>query len=495
MPRNLLKPIYLILYSGLFLCLHAASLALFRSHSLSIATYPFYILAAALALAACLWRLSIASFGTRLLWAFFGAGLFLWSCGIILSAWEDFFQHIPLSLAFFSDFIYFLYGVPVLLAISTPAENARLPVFIWLDGLQALLTACLVYIAIFSFVPFASGISQPVSLHAMALRYDFENLILAAAATLRFLSQPKASDERLFYRILGVFLWVYAISAAIYNHSLIAGHSLDILVDIPFLVLTAFAISSSKESLRPAQVAAQKPLALFIDNSSPIFYALALSSLGLAVIRAHFYLGVASVILTLAIYGVRVVTLQLRYMQSQQALQKARDRLEDLSLRDALTNVANRRSFDQTLAAEWHRAVRKQSPISLLLIDIDFFKALNDRYGHPAGDQCLIDIAAAMQSVIVRSGDLLARYGGEEFAVILSGTGRNGAELVASRLHKVVRSLRIRNETALEDFVTVSIGAASEDSPQAVSPSGLIEAADGALYRAKEKGRDRIELC
>jgi diguanylate cyclase (GGDEF)-like protein len=495
MPGSPLKPIYLILYAALFLCLHALSLYVFRSYPQPNSTYPFLILAPLLALAACLWRLLTSSY-TRLLWAFFSAGLFLWSCGMLLSAWEDLFQHTPFSLAFFSDFVYFLYGIPILLAISTPAENARLSVFIWIDGLQAMLTACLVYVVVFSVVPFSHGISPPISVHALTLTYDFENLILAVAATLRFLSQPEESDERLFYRILGAFLWVYAITAGIYNHisSITEGHSLDILVGVPFLVVTVFAISSSKENLRAAHVSPKKPLAIFIDNSSPIFYALALSSLGLAVIRAHFYLGVATVILTLAIYGIRVVTLQLRYMQSQQALQKARDRLEDLSLRDALTGVANRRSFDQAFSAEWHRALRKQHRISLLLIDIDFFKALNDAHGHVYGDQCLVKIAAAMQSVVARSGDLLARYGGEEFAVILPGTGRSGAELLASKLHDAVRSLRIENETSIGSFATVSIGAACEESPQTSSASGLIEAADSALYRAKLNGRDRLEV-
>jgi diguanylate cyclase (GGDEF)-like protein len=415
---------------------------------------------------------------------------------MLLSAWEDLFQHTPFSLPFFSDFVYFLYGVPILLAISTPAENARLPIFIWIDGLQAVLTACLVYIAIFSVAPFTAGVGQSISLHALMLTYDFENLLLAVAATLRLLSQPKGSDERVFYQILGTFLWVYAISAVIYNHisSLTEGHSLDVLVDVPFLVVAALAISSSKEQLRPAQVTAKKPLALFIDNFSPIFYTLALSSLGLAIIRAHFYLGVATVILALSVYGVRVVTLQLRYMQSQQALQKARDRLEGLSLHDALTKVPNRRCFDETLAAEWLRALRKRHPISLLFIDIDYFKALNDAYGHLYGDQCLIRIAAAMNSVVIRSGDLLARYGGEEFAVILPDTGRGGVELVASKLRDAVRSLRIKNETSIGNFTTISIGAVYEEFPQTNSPLGLIEAADRALYRAKLNGRDRVEL-
>lgn len=170
-------------------------------------------------------------------------------------------------------------------------------------------------------------------------------------------------------------------------------------MDVPFLFVAAFAISPSTETLRPSHGKANSSLAIFIDNSSPVFYTLALSSLGLSVIRTHFYLGVATVILTLGAYGVRVVTLQLRFTQSQQALQKARDRLENLSLRDALTGVPNRRCFDQTFAAEWQRTLRKQQPIALLLIDIDYFKTLNDSYGHVYGDQCLVAIAAAMTSL------------------------------------------------------------------------------------------------
>jgi diguanylate cyclase (GGDEF)-like protein len=320
------------------------------------------------------------------------------------------------------------------------------------------------------------------------------DLALAGAATLRLLAQPKKGEERSFHQILCSFLWAYVVFAGIYNHvsAVTEGHSLDLLVDVPFLVLAAATIFPLAQRQEPTQWVPKKPLALFINNSSPIFYTLALSALGLAIVRPHFYIGIIPIILALVVYGIRVITLQGRYMQSQQALQLARDRLEEISLRDGLTNVANRRRFDQTLASEWNRAVRMQHPKSLLLIDIDYFKTLNDRYGHPSGDQCLIAVAAAMQSVLTRSGDLLARYGGEEFAVILPATGGSGAELVASTM-RAVRSLRIKNETSMGDFTTVSIGTTVEEFPQTWSPASLIEAADRALYKAKLNGRDRIE--
>jgi diguanylate cyclase (GGDEF)-like protein len=239
---------------------------------------------------------------------------------------------------------------------------------------------------------------------------------------------------------------------------------------------------------------ANKQITLLIDNASPVFYTLALLALGLAVVRAHFYTGIIAIIVALAAYAIRTTILQTRYMQSQEALHEALNRLEEISLKDGLTNVANRRCFDETLEREWNRATRTQHTLSLLLIDIDYFKSLNDRYGHPHGDQCLIEIAAALQSVLTRSGDLLARYGGEEFAVILPSTDMNGAKLVANRLQEVVRSLNIQNETPIGSFTTISMGIALYQFPEAGSPAILIKASDQALYMAKQNGRNQIEF-
>jgi diguanylate cyclase (GGDEF)-like protein len=126
--------------------------------------------------------------------------------------------------------------------------------------------------------------------------------------------------------------------------------------------------------------------------------------------------------------------LQSRYVESQQSLRAALYRLERLSMTDSVTEIANRRAFDYTLDREWNRAQRSREPLSLLLIDLDFFKNLNDRYGHVSGDECLVRIAHTLRAALPREVDVLARYGGEEFAAILPGTDRAGAKTVARKM-------------------------------------------------------------
>jgi len=167
--------------------------------------------------------------------------------------------------------------------------------------------------------------------------------------------------------------------------------------------------------------------------------------------------------------------------------------LERLATRDGLTGLANRRCFDDTLHAEWQRAMRQQQPLSLLMVDVDNFKQYNDAYGHVGGDECLQRIATAVASEM-RANDLVARYGGEEFAVILPNQSLKGAAIVAERIRCRVEALRLPTLGADQQFVTVSIGAATALASQDHDPSQLIATADAALYRAKHMGRNRISL-
>ncbi|NML60168.1 sensor domain-containing diguanylate cyclase [Massilia sp. RP-1-19] len=167
--------------------------------------------------------------------------------------------------------------------------------------------------------------------------------------------------------------------------------------------------------------------------------------------------------------------------------------LEQLATRDGLTGLANRRCFDDTLHAEWARATRQKQPLSLLMVDVDNFKAYNDANGHLGGDECLKRIAVAVASEM-RANDLVARYGGEEFAVILPNQSLKGAAIVAERIRARVEQLRLPNRFARDGRVTVSIGAATALASSDADASQLVAIADAALYRAKHMGRNRISL-
>jgi len=170
--------------------------------------------------------------------------------------------------------------------------------------------------------------------------------------------------------------------------------------------------------------------------------------------------------------------------------------LEKLATRDGLTGLANRRCFDDTLNAEWQRALRQQQPLSLLMVDVDNFKAYNDAHGHLGGDECLKRIATAVASEM-RANDLVARYGGEEFAVILPNQSLKGAAIVAERIRRRVEQLQVLNVPNAQlgtQYVTVSIGAATAIAGPEADASQLVAISDAALYRAKHLGRNRISL-
>jgi len=166
--------------------------------------------------------------------------------------------------------------------------------------------------------------------------------------------------------------------------------------------------------------------------------------------------------------------------------------LSILSRTDALTGLANRRAFDLGLAEEVSRATRHGVPLALLLVDIDHFKRYNDHYGHPAGDECLRRVAAALHECAARPADLVARLGGEEFALLLPHQSSEGALALAERCVQAVDAAAIAHGSSpVAPFVTVSVGVAQLRSGASQDPAALLAAADAALYQAKQRGRHR----
>ncbi len=178
---------------------------------------------------------------------------------------------------------------------------------------------------------------------------------------------------------------------------------------------------------------------------------------------------------------------------AQEKLLEANKTLLHLSLFDQLTELANRRHFDETLDKQFKLAKREKKPLSVIICDIDFFKRYNDTYGHQKGDQCLTAVAKALQDSTSRPTDLACRYGGEEFTFVLPDTNLNGAKVFAEKVRNAVAALSIEHTgSTIAPFVTLSLGVAMYNG-QFKNGDEITQAADEALYRAKENGRNRVE--
>jgi diguanylate cyclase (GGDEF)-like protein len=210
-------------------------------------------------------------------------------------------------------------------------------------------------------------------------------------------------------------------------------------------------------------------------------------------------LALTSIFLLLVAQGLRAGVLQRKYMTGQkqliereQDLRKANAALERISQIDPLTNIANRRRFDIALDQAARRALREKKPIALLVIDVDYFKGINDVHGHSYGDVCLVSVARVLGQQAKRPYDLLARYGGDEFLLLLPDTGLPGAEAIAERVHKAISSLGLENQASpMGELLTVSVGLGVSDAEFKIGAAALMDLGDRALNEAKRRGRNQ----
>lgn len=196
-------------------------------------------------------------------------------------------------------------------------------------------------------------------------------------------------------------------------------------------------------------------------------------------------------VLARVIIHLKLRSLTKTVIEQAAALQKANQYLQLLANLDGLTQIPNRRQFDEYLNQEWRRLSRENLPLSLILCDIDYFKHYNDYYGHLAGDTCLKEVAQAIERAVKRPADLVARYGGEEFAVIMPNTNVEGAIRVAELIQVEIQMLKIPHaQSNVSAYITLTLGISSQVPTQESQPKILIDAADQALYAAKRQGRD-----
>ncbi len=494
------------------LCLVCAGLVVVQATIL-----PFAALGSLLSSLATALEVSLAAIGcfvaasddsgeNRSLWYLLALAFSLSTVGQLLSTYDivNTGTHVQAT-ALDADFLFFGYGIPVLLAICSGTATGHLRVLRWLDGMQAILAATLVYLQIFAALPYL-GSRSPISARELMYLYNAENVILVGAVALRLFSTPTTSKSR-FLRPLALYLVVYALTAAILGYLELNRQMPDGVQDaawgVPYVILLG--VLGSRSRLGEVIDELTTPRSFFellVDNFSPALFTIVVVFLGVRVSQSHRWFGSTCITIVVVLYGVRAAFLQSKYVESQYevtkataALLEANDRLLELSMRDGLTGVHNRRAFDSALQQEWSRSSRARQALSVLMIDVDCFKALNDLYGHLEGDRCLREVAREIETRLKRPGDLIARYGGEEFAVILPGARQEGALAMAEQLRVCVSELGLRNEnSAVRGVVTVSVGVCTGFPHTSSSAEECLKRADLALYRAKCNGRDQSEL-
>jgi diguanylate cyclase (GGDEF)-like protein len=453
------------------------------------------LIEALLAAVVCLWRSRQCRDSGSYLWSLVGIAELIHFAGRSLVGVETVFLHESNSSVALSDFVVFQWGSPLLLALSTPTERSAQTRLRWLDGVQVVLLFVVLFAVVFRSIPSTTLFSVALSPRAAVIGFALENLALAAFASARLQSRPSNEEQRSLLRSLQIFLWLYALLAPVYNVvnylSIGTPVRLQWLLAIPELCLAWLALFPPCEKGSLERGTVRRGLAVILDNGSHVLFPAVVLFLAIHLTPEHLNAGLACIVASMLVYGIRSTILQVRYQQAQEEIIQAKERLEYLAHTDALTGLPNRRLFDESIRSAWDESRRFGLPLSLLMIDVDYFKQLNDAFGHGEGDRCLHAVAHALASVLRNEKDLVARYGGEEFAVVLYDAPPAVGEHVAQRMQRALVGLGLRNITPIGDTVTISVGVAT--STGASSITELLGQADAALYCAKRAGRNRIE--
>jgi diguanylate cyclase (GGDEF)-like protein len=449
----------------------------------------------------CLWRSRRQSSVLADKWRLLGVGLVIWSIGQGCYTYGTLKYHNVQTAALPSDFWFLVYGIFVLLAVCSVGEDQDSTAILIADGAQATLAIVLIYVTLFMNNHFSHR-TLPAS--QLTTLYLGENLALALAATVRLLAMPDGED-RYFHRAACIFAWLMILISTPLNYldayvGPTNGKPIEVGWMIPFLAVVVMAFSK-EEQTRPEMEAKHRTWgAMMVYNASPVFFTLCVLLLGAHTAQHRPVVGFAAVVGALFIYTFRATILQTRLRQVQESLNDSErnlrllnSKLHEQSLIDPLTQIANRRRFEQVLEVEWNRALRSGWPISIVMLDIDHFKSLNDRYGHLRGDECLTAVAQMLRRDLRRGGELLARYGGEEFVAVLPNVDADGAMQTAEAMRSRIHQIGIENHGSPLGRLTISVGVCSVVPVTGLTREGLVDAADTALYRAKSGGRNRAE--
>ena len=462
---------------SLYLVGHAVLLLLFPAHR-ELVSYVLVTIAPLLAAAACFFNIFHA--GDMEGWVAMTAAMILWSAGMAANMIVTLFAGVGDSVDAISMLLFVLYGVPLIFAAASPEHDpwhVRL-----VDGLLALTLGYLFFVHTFTFASLTGA--SPEGFVSLRLMFDIENLFIASFALVRYLTSADPL-RRSFFGKLSIFAILYMCAAAYTNHVQMNanyGSLADLVIDLPFLALALLALGY--RSMPLSRIGISPRVTHLVHAASPLMLAVTLLVVAAILFRHSPLFAIGGIAVATVGVGLRGVLVQVRSFTEQ-------ERLHTLSKIDALTGLPNRRHFDAVLQREWSRARRYGEGLTVLMIDIDHFKLLNDGLGHSTGDKRLCEVAKILSTCIARGTDLIARYGGEEFAAILPGTDQAHAIALGEAMRVAVERSRLPSP-ATGGIVTVSVGVGHAEIVATPNPLALFEIADVALYEAKSAGRNQL---
>jgi diguanylate cyclase (GGDEF)-like protein len=482
------------------LVLHAIVLIALHPHAVAASRWCTAAMAGLAALCAC-WRAQRVPLKERASWRWAGLAILLWGIAhaveTVLGA-SSAASNLSVDP---SDFIYIPAAFPLLMAFCTTRETASLRIVFCLNCSQIGLAFLLTYFRLYRM-----WLTPTAAATVMGRFYAVDCVLLVVLAGLRYFTWV-TREERRSIGVIFAFVLAYlpielGMDYASAHWNLQAGTPLDLLWSVPFVLGGWMALHLPLDEEASEPLPNQKRGRALAETLCPMLISVGVFALAASVATQHLALALAAILLLLVLQSLQAGLLQLNYLNGHRLLldrehdlQTANAALQQLSQLDPLTCIANRRRFDIELDEAWRRAARKDQQVALLIIDLDFFKSINDVHGHAHGDRCLIALARAIEAQAGRPDDLLARFGGDEFLLLLPDTGSKGAGAVAERIQNAVRRLNIVNAgSPLEERVTISVGIGIVQPNECERSAELIEAADRALYEAKRLGRNRTCL-
>lgn len=479
------------------LALHAVLILVLGSHS--VAASRLCTAAAPVLGALCfLWRAGRLPAREALAWRWLGLTLLLWAAGQVVETLIGQSTAASNLSVDGSDFLYVTAAFPLLLAIASTRETESIRTAFFLDTLQILLAFVLIWYRLFHM-----QMPPDQAATVMGRIYAAECSLLAVFAILRLVSWSTL-EERRRIRLLCTVVWIYlpielGMDYATKRWDLRAGTLLDLLWSAPFAFAGLRALHMPMDE-RPEGRRTFGRGKLLLESLCPTLVTAGIFALAVSIASQHARIALSAIFLLLLIQSLHAGVVQMSYvagqdllLQRERELRDANSSLERLTLLDPLTGIPNRRRFTAALEDAWRHALRSKAPIAVLMIDIDFFKGINDMHGHAYGDECLTTIARTLGQQLQRADDLLARFGGEEFVVLLSETSEPGATVVAERMHAAVAEMGVLNDASpYRRRLTISVGIGVAVPSLGFHPAALVEVADRALYEAKHLGRNRV---